>query len=105
MNTPTPRTNRAWNVCGDDNAEGAWSFARTLEAELAKERATLSGVIQLKMHFENELATEREKVRVLRSACESICEEWGRNHNAPFLAGSNMEKHATAALAATEGAQ
>ena len=52
-----------------------------------------------------QLATEREKVRVLREACESICEEWGANHAAPFCAGSNMEKHATAALAATEDAQ
>lgn len=38
MNTPTPRTNRAWNILGDDNAEAAWSFARTLERELAAER-------------------------------------------------------------------
>ena len=52
-----------------------------------------------------ELDAEREKVRVLREACESICEEWGANHAAPFCAGSNMEKHATAALAATEDAQ
>ena len=52
-----------------------------------------------------ELATEREKVRVLRSACESICEEWGKNHDAPFCAGSEMEKLAAAALAATEDAQ
>lgn len=41
MSTPTPRTNRAWNVCGDDNAEAAWAFARTLERELATERARL----------------------------------------------------------------
>jgi hypothetical protein len=45
MSTPTPRTNRAWNVCGDDNAEGAWSFARTLERELAAERARLADLV------------------------------------------------------------
>ena len=38
MSTPTPRTNRAWNVCGDDNAEAAWAFAQKLEYELAAER-------------------------------------------------------------------
>lgn len=51
MSTPTPRTNRAWNVCGDDNAEAAWAFARTLERELV---------------------TEREKVRVLREAAVNV---------------------------------
>ena len=38
MSTPTPRTDRAWNVNGGDNAEAAWAFARTLERELATER-------------------------------------------------------------------
>jgi hypothetical protein len=51
MNTPTPRTNRAWNTLGDDNAEAAWSFARTLERELAH---------------------EREKVRTLRNAMKYL---------------------------------
>ena len=41
MNTPTPRTNRAWNAAGDDNAGAAWGLARTLERELAAERARL----------------------------------------------------------------
>lgn len=50
------------------------------------------------------LDREREKVRVLRDACESICEEWGKNHDAPFCAGSEMEKLATAALEKTEDA-
>ena len=138
MSTPTPRTDRAWNVHGDI-AEAAWSLARKLERELTIERSTLAGVIEIKrgverdlaaeretsrlrllaMHeredgfaetrkrlsaLETALAAEREKVRTLRSACESICEEWGKNHDAPFCAGGNMEKHATAALAATEDA-
>ena len=54
---------------------------------------------------EAELADERAKVRALRSACESICEEWGANNNSwPIGAGNKMEKRATAALAATEDA-
>ena len=52
-----------------------------------------------------QLATERAKVRALRDACESICEEWGANNNSwPIGAGNKMEKLATAALAATEDA-
>lgn len=31
-NITTPRTNKSWNMNGDD-AEAAWSFARTLEQE------------------------------------------------------------------------
>ena len=98
MSAPTPRTDaveeRNGNVlCSSANLE----FARTLERELAieLERAT---------HYRDEWQKERAKVRTLRDACESICEEWGKNHDAPFCAGSNMEKLATAALAATEDA-
>ena len=86
MSTPTPRTDaEEWTAGSGDAETVVWAdFARTLERELAAERA---------------------KVRVLRSACESICEEWGKNHDAPFCAGISMEKRATAALAATEDAQ
>jgi len=73
MSTPTPRTNRAWNTLGDDNAEAAWSFARTLERELAD---------------------EREKVRVLREALDEAQSCGG-------LTGS-IFMQARAALAATE---
>jgi hypothetical protein len=45
MNTPTPRTNRAWNAAGDDNAGAAWGLARTLERELAAERARLDWLL------------------------------------------------------------
>jgi len=84
MSAPTPRTDaREWTETNRSNAVVLASFARELERELSAERA---------------------KVRVLRSACESICEEWGRNHDAPFCAGSNMEKRATAALEKTEDA-
>lgn len=92
MSTPTPRTDaveeRNGNVlCSSANLE----FARTLERELAieLERAT---------HYRDEWQKERAKVKTLRSACESICEEWGRNHEAPFYAGSEMERLASNAL-------
>ena len=61
-------------------------------------------LLQQRDKLDAQLAAEREKVWVLRSACESICEEWGRNHDAPFCAGSEMEKLATAALEKTEDA-
>jgi hypothetical protein len=82
MSTQTPRTNRAWNAAGDDNAKAAWSLARTLERELA---------------------AEREKVRTLRLACDQICEEWGCNHDTnPIGAGQRMSTRAGKALEATE---
>lgn len=84
MSTPTPRTDEDCFILPDMELVVSADFARKLERKLYAERA---------------------KVLVLRSACESICEEWGRNHDAPFCAGSEMEKHATAALAATEDAQ
>ena len=85
MSTPTPRTDAAyaeWQSSWTRTPFGP-DFARTLERELA---------------------TERAKVRVLRSACESICGEWGKNHDAPFYAGSEMEKLASKALEKLEGA-
>ena len=80
-------------------------FARTLERELNAERdkAELYRLVTLKL--DAKLAAEREKVRVLRSACESICEEWGRNHDAnPIGAGQRMATRAGKALEATEDA-
>ena len=87
MSTPTPRTDAT--VTGNssptqDEYENLADFARTLERELAAERA---------------------KVRVLRSACESICEEWGCNHDAnPIGAGQKMETLASKALEKLEDA-
>jgi hypothetical protein len=121
MNTPTPRTNRAWNILGDDNAEAAWSFARTLERELAESRnAERLARVQLAAEREKvkrlveinefvgsaQLKAEREKVRLLRLACDQICEEWGCNHDTnPIGAGQRMATRAGKALAATEGAK
>ena len=65
-------------------------------AELHKERDKLDA----------QLTAEREKVRALREACESIEEQWDKNHSAnPFHAGNVMQSHAMRALAATEDAQ
>ena len=96
MSTPTPRTNRAWNTLGDDNAEAAWSFARTLERELhesrnaerlarvqlGNERARLDDLFSVNAigaarlaHATVQLAAEREKVRMLRSALENLRDE------------------------------
>jgi hypothetical protein len=52
--------------------------------------------------MKQELATEREKVRVLREACESICEEWGKDSNMWHIgAGNKMQARAEKALAPT----
>ena len=102
MSTPTPRTDAVCFILPDMELVVSADLARKLERELYAVEATLAS--ERGDHL-RELAAEREKVRVLRSACESICEEWGKNHDAPFCAGSEMEKLATAALAATEDAK
>ena len=110
MSTPTPRTDAVYlehrHWANEDEAteaiEDFRDFARTLERELYAVEATLAS--ERGDHL-RELAAERQKVRALTATLESICEEWGRNHDAPFCAGSEMEKRATAALAATEDAQ
>lgn len=78
MSTPTPRTDSDCFILPDMELVVSADFARKLERQLA---------------------TEREKVRVLRDACESICDEWGRNHDAnPIGAGQRMETMASKAL-------
>ena len=92
MSTPTPRTDAAWASSFEPCEYRAAHTARTMRDECVK--------------LERELAAEREKVRVLRSACESIEEQWDKNHSAnPFHAGNVMQSHAMRALAATEDAQ
>ena len=112
MSAPTPRTDEQINgkpctrfcVLAGDSLRDALvqsDFARTLERELYAVEVTLAS--ERGDHL-RELAAERQKAQALTATLESICEEWGRNHDAPFCAGSNMEKLATAALAATEDA-
>ena len=112
--TPTPRTD-AQNF----GASCETDFCRTLERENAALRENCeahekyahmmqeqrSQIAAYCRTLERELAAERAKVRTLREACESICEEWGRNHDVPFLAGNKMDATATAALEKTEDAQ
>ena len=70
MNTPTPRTDANAGSLIDAEEVVPADFARTLERELA---------------------SERQKVRALTAILESICEEWGRNHDAnPIGAGQKM---------------
>ena len=87
MSAPTPRT----DAVVDGDMKHNKSF---LTEDLLVHAYTL----------ERELANERAKVRTLRSACESICEEWGKSHDTPFYAGNKMDEHATAALVVTEDA-
>jgi hypothetical protein len=127
MSTPTPRTNRAWNTLGDENAEAAWSFARTLERELhesrnaerlarvqlGNERARLDDLLSINAtgaarlaHATAQLKAEREKVAALRLACERIVEQWDKNHDTnPIGAGGWMYSLASKVLGSTEDAQ
>jgi hypothetical protein len=102
MNTPTPWTDAAyakWQEGWDRTPFGP-DLARKLERELYAVEARLAS--ERGDHL-RELATEREKVSALTAILESICEEWGRNHNAPFRAGNKMEKLASKALEKLEG--
>ena len=70
MSAPTPRTDAAQFIQHDMTEAVSADFARTLERELT---------------------TERQKVRALTAILESICEEWGRNHETnPIGAGQKM---------------
>ena len=58
MSTPTPRTDAAWSSSFEPCEYRAAHTARTMRDECGK--------------LERELATERAKVRTLRSACERL---------------------------------
>ena len=77
-----------------------------LESELTAKSQGVRNLAEVISGQDKELAREREKVRVLRLACERIVEQWDKNHDAaPFHAGNVMYSRASAALAATEDAQ
>ena len=127
MSTPTPRTDAAWARAFDLPEFSAAHTARTmrdecakLERELAHQHET-SRLLKVAMDVrddgytemrkllskvETALATERARVRTLRDACESICEEWGDNYNTnPIGAGLRMATRAGKVLEAMEGAE
>jgi hypothetical protein len=116
MNTPTPRTDDAQWGTGKVTTD----FARTLERELAESKARIAecenimvfrqniinrqepGCVEANKHED----AEREKVRVLRLACERIVAEWDSAYDAnPIGAGGWMYSLASKALAATDDAQ
>ena len=110
MNTPTPRTDKLSVSLLRKTFLTSYvamkEHACTLERELTHAREINAGSEANVAFLREELEREREKVRTLREACGSICEEWGANFSSwPIGAGNKMEKHATAALAATEDAQ
>ena len=101
MSTPTPRTDaRIWPyMTFDENELVPADFARTLERELNESRnAERLARVQL--------ATEREKVRVLRSAFLFIAEYGGEVHYSELgdinCTGAWCAEQARAALAATK---
>lgn len=98
MSTPTPRTDEARRIDNGDT-HPLLDEMEVMERELAIE-------LERAAHYRDEWQKERAKVRVLRDACESICEEWGRNHDAnPIGAGQKMETLASKALEKLEDAQ
>jgi hypothetical protein len=119
-----------FGILAGDSLRGALvpsEFARTLERELhesrnaerlarvqlGNERARLDDLISVNAtgaarlaHATAQLATEREKVRALRLACERIANQWDADHDTnPIGAGGLMYSRASFALAATEDAQ
>jgi hypothetical protein len=94
MSTPTPRTDAAWakTFLDDDDQYRAGNAATDMRDECAT--------------LERELATERDKVRVLRSALENLCDE---QNGAPLCTREEEWKQAMdearAAIAATEDAK
>jgi len=73
------------------------------EAELASARKILNEETNRAERAEAELAAEREKVRVLRLACERIVWQRDKDHDAnPISAGGRMYSWASKVLAATE---
>jgi len=113
MNTPTPRTDDAQWGTGKVTTD----FARTLERELAheRERSRLlltamnerdDGYIESRKRMsalESALAAEREKVRALRNALQSLHDE---QNGAPLRRRRDhwqmAMNNASSALAATE---
>ena len=93
---------------GSAHARIAWWKVRAdeLNEQVAAEREKVKRLVEINEFVGSaQLKVERAKSRALRLACESICEEWGENHDAnPIGAGGRMYTAASAALTATEDA-
>jgi len=84
--------------------DNAFSVFRKVAGEKIAELTDRSERYRLAtLKLDAELATEREKVRVLRLACERIVWQWDKDHDAnPISAGGRMYSWASKVLAATE---
>ena len=102
-------TSRLLRVAMDVRDEGYTQSRRrmsALESEVTAKGQAVRNLAEVISGQDKELECERAKVRALREACESIEEQWDKNHSAnPFHAGNMMQSHAMRALAATEDAQ
>ena len=102
-------TSRLLRVAMDVRDEGYTQSRRrmsALESEVTAKGQAVRNLAEVISGQDKELERERAKVRTLREACESIEEQWDKNHSAsPFHAGNVMQSHAMRALAATEDAQ
>ena len=101
-------TSRLLRVAMDARDEGYTQSRRrmsALESEVTAKGQAVRNLAEVISGQDKELEYERAKVRALREACESIEEQWDKNHSAnPFHAGNVMQSHAMWALAATEDA-
>ena len=102
-------TSRLLKVAMDARDEGYTQSRRrmcALESEVTAKGQAVRNLAEILSGQDKELERERAKLRVLRDACEGICEEWGRNHDAnPIGAGQKMETLASKALEDMEDAQ
>ena len=102
-------TSRLLRVAMDARDEGYTQSRRrmsALESEVTAKGQAVRNLAEIISGQDRELERERAKVRALREACESIEEQWDKNHSAnPFHAGNVMQSRAMRALAATEDAQ
>ena len=76
------------------------------ESELTAKSQAVRNLAEVISGQDKELAREREKVRVLRLACERIVAQWDADHDTnPIGAGGQMYSLASKVLAATEEGQ
>ena len=105
MSTPTPRTDKMSQL--KDELENERAIVSRIWFQLGSPTyAQLKGrsIYDMIDEMKAELVTEREKVRVLRSALETLCDE---QNDAPLETRRDQWQlamdEARAALAATEG--